>query len=727
MDYFHQLLESYDRLKKRKLKLRIQEAVNHQVEQKALQAISQAEQYQAKSYDAFKVPGVASNLFIFFTPKGRKFSNSATNEGGKWAATGFQKFIDKAYEEFLGYFDNGEGEESGGSAGAPQQPLQQPQMGQMNPEQVQPMASPVSIKLQEELAPILDDIKQNIPANIIDKSLLKDFNSFANAIFGLNGQSLESHLINAKKINRDGMGIISRNSDPVDPVLVERVTDKIVKIFNIISRSDEDLNADDKDFIESYLIMNKDGSVTISTNGDPEEGLNFSDKTGILKMLSQTLELKFGVTPIIFDIEKAGSDDSDNQFRGVNMEEILPLIQLIVRCENEAKMLDLHMRAQNKACKSASQLSERFKDKLKKMREVHSEWATMRETGAIDAEDIGTISFYNQMFGDENTGIFKALADASRKSLKVRRSDYALPIGAITGFGRRADVSELWMDQNLAIQGLKKSGFSDEKIQKMLKLSKVDKLISANREFGNFGVRSGILTRHTDVAFLNVSLKNYLNLDDAKLGSSTTKSFDDSLAGIVKKDTNSQKTFIEKIKLELGISENEFESIRQYSQELKEVEKKVIDLPFKATVPTGAENAKVIKVESFKELLDVTYDSITRNTNVKDLAKRGEVFELKSMIKEYREKSKEADTETGAKEVTDSLGENLRHRISLIASRNKLYKGLNSKDPNRNSTARKYLASKIFYSGASVDDGLLVDARGLITIHSFIMMLYYQY
>lgn len=703
MDYFHQLLESYAKLKKRKLKLRITEAVNPEAEILAQQAKASASTSNPSYRKPFIANGARTQFPIFINQKGDLvFSPGMTKDGFPITGRGFPKSVEGEWNLFVGYFDN---QEAGGT-GTPEASMDQNQQQPMQPQME--MVNPLS--LVEEVAPSLETSYSNIPSDLLNKSLIRDFQTFVDSIIGSNGQSVESHFINAKKIQRDEVGIITRYTSPADPNLIKIVRGRIVDLVSILSRSGESLNEDDRQYVEDFLILNTDGSVTISLDGTPGTGLNFQDSTGVFKLMAETFKTKFDVEALMFDLDAATSFGSDNHFRGVNMEEIVPLIQLIARCEKESKIQNKDLLNKNKICKAASQISENFKGKLAKMREVHADWIMARGTGAIDAEDLETYSFYAKMFGDENKSLFKALTEVSKKTVQERGSDYTIPIGGVTGCGRRADLCEVWTDAGTAIKNLRKMGLSEDRIQKMVRIAETDILAKSNRKFANFGLRSGLLKSKSKLTYINTSLKNHINLNaGSTLGYASREAFSEALVGNHSNNKNAEalREFVAKMRTDLNISDQEFEGLKLYDNEINDIRKRIEDIPAKARVKIGSKDSgKNIQSNVFKELLDSVYSNITSKFGYEDLKNRGEVASIKKLIDAYQ-KIEGNDND----DSIDYLGKELRHRLSLLASRVKLNKDISNNDP----IAKKYFAAKVYHAGASVDDGLLVEARGLTT------------
>lgn len=711
MEYFHQLLESYNKLKKRKLKLRLVEAADPNAEARAKSEMMIAQQQGATSYNSYKVPGISKNLFIFFTKKGEpKFANAASNKNGVYSALGGynQKFINQDWDEFVNYFVENSQESEKGQEGQGEQMGQDPTMQasqQMQAQEMMQQASPISIRTEEEIGPILENCWDNTPKTLLDGSKkFATFEEFTNVILGDNGMSIESHILNAVKLNREGLGSLTPNTDPVDPTLQSRVADRFIKLFTVLSKSDDTLSQDDRDFIEDYFIEMSDGSVTISVDTDEENGLNFKDTTGILKLTLNTMKQKFSVNPRFSDFSGLTDKSSDEEFRGVSMEEILPLLEMIQRCQKDTTMIQksgILTPAEPKSCGVAKILSENFAHKIEKMKQVHAEWSQTREMGAIDASDMATIAFLETFVGPNSKDMFKALIDASKAGIKTRKADYILPVGRVVGMGKRDDVIEIFNDRNQAIKALVKSGFRQERAEQMVKVAKAQKVLELNPGYAKFGVRSGAVKRDQEIYYYGTSLKNLLDIKKTPLGKGSTEGFKEFLA----KDSDLKGN----MHVDLGLGD--LAEVTGYMSKLDKVEKTANSIPTKALVSSGRNSAKLIRVNALKELMGNVEASIKKNHTVDEL-QQGELKSLLSLVSEYKELENKMDDPEILKSRR-AIEKEFRGRVGSLAARTKLFKDIRSKDPSVSGPARKYLIAQMYYSGASNNNSTLVDARGL--------------
>lgn len=725
MDYFHQLLESYNKLKKRKLKLRIQEAVNPESEARAKNEMQIAQQQNATSYNSYKVPGIPKNLWIFFTKKGdAKFANAASQgNGGTWSALGGynQKFINQDWDEFVNYFVEDSQDQNQGQEEGMGQPGMQGANPMADPTMMEPV-SPISIKMEEELGPLLEDGWDNIPKNLSDGSKrFATFEEFMNSVFGDNGVSVESHILNAVRLNREGLGSITPGTDPVDPELQSRVTDKFINFFKILSKSDETLNVEDRDFIEDNFIELTDGSVTISVDSDEEHGLNFKDTLGTIKLMLGALKQKFSLNPKMVEFTSLTDKSSDEEFRGVSMEEILPLLEMINRCQRDTAILKrsgLISPVDPKSCGAAKIMSENFAIKIAKMKQVHTEWSMSRETGALDAADLSTVAFLETFVGPDSKEMFKALVDASKEGIKTRKSDYILPVGTVEGVGKRSDVIEIFNNRDAAIKALVKSGFSENRANKLIKASIAQKILQLNPTYAKFGVRAGAIKRDQEVFFFGTSLKNLLETKSINLGKGSQQGFKEFITNTPSKPelAKSSMEYLTKMAPTLGLGD--ISDITEYLGKMDKIGNIAKSIPAKAVVHPGNNSAKLIKVNALKELMSSVEKSIKKTHTLDDL-KSGESKVMLSLIKEYNDIDDKSDDPDIIKKRR-SIEKEFRDRTGYMASRVRLFNDLNSKDSKVATSARRYLAAQVYYAGASNDDSDLVDIRGLTSKENYI-------
>lgn len=704
MEFFNQLLGSYDKLKKRTL--RLVESGNPQALAQA--AIKKAEAGKASfsrangngPFQLTKADGLvnADMLFVYPTKNGWKYTTKLNADGGPT----FQHPVTDG--KFEGYFDQGA-------------TVDQPKgkKFEKTPAGTQIANSEMAQELGDEIAPLVEafqDMALISPEAFagIDPKYLKNANwetiaGFQTYIFGLRRGSLESQVLNDKMaIDFDGKSKQYITSVmPASFKKLKHVVDNIKSLLTFLSK--DNLSEDDKNKLNNCAAINLDSdvkseqSVTIFGE-DNSSGLVFKDESGFLKMLISALQKKHEIKVKKLKIEKKISTGLDNNIRGVALEQVLPMFNM------QRVMLEMKAKGLPGAGILEKGVRETFKviqDKIAFLRNNFQAWVTQWADSAQDMSVKEVIDSVGALVGLKGDGLITAMAAASKQSIAIRKPDFIVTKGLETGNGIRHDTFEVFSDPSKSKAALLKSGFTEEDISSkgMIKSGLPEQIFAGREDLLKIAYKSGIFKKGQQLYYNSYSLKNYIDLDEATFGKTTVDSNLNFING--SKDINSPEgAFFAKAREAVGITAEDHAKVVDYNKSLHDIGGKIRMLD-----PASAKSSSTgnrVRIDPFTTFIDSALDAVKANSDynelngddVKDTSKK----DFLDAIQRFKNSSDKDDDE-------------LKNKIKQYAAtylKNKKVIG----DINKGSKAAKqYLMMKLFNTGGCVDDGLACDYRGL--------------
>jgi hypothetical protein len=720
MKLFEELLESYDLLKKRKFRIRLVEEVDELAAQTALSELQAAVQQkgQITGRQPYVPPTASTPVALFYNRKGQLSFAPLARDG--LPIVRFSKHLDEAapqtgqwWNTFVGFF----GGDSKDVEGGPEEEKDDisARMGFTPPVTLRAPAGQTLLASQygqlygDDILDAVDAfqelelISKEVHGNYLDEfkvnSTFETPRAFDNFLFGAKGQSLESKISRAINIEVDEFGQISEQLGVVDPDIINEVSKNILRLGKLLSKPD--MTDQDKLDFASLASINSDGTVSVFAYGTKNEGLNFKDNKNFFKGLIRSIEERANTRVDRLNMRKTAFNTSDNAFRGVNMEEILVAISLQKRCLEARATGDP---AAEVICPGAAQALAQFQDQMARMIQAHKVWQDSWNVGALAIEDVDVVNAISELIGDNMRQTFGAIIGASKDSLNIRKPDFVVPRGRETGFGIRGDVFEIWTDPDEAKLALQRSGFSEEDIinHDMIEPMSVQDAFGGREDLANIAIRSTGLNPNSMVFVNKVSLKNYLELDSPKLGEASTGQLNNWLTNTHPPhlQENASK-FLKVFQDSYALSPQDMNEIGDYSSEMFELGNSIRALSTKTKVKTQGD--KVVISDTLETLVKATKNLLTKNNTFKEINSDNNKKELLNLLGSYKNDS--------PKLFKEKLKRTLEHHVQM----KKLIRDLN----NGNESARKYLLARAFFTGGSVDDGLSIDMRSLLTKERF--------
>lgn len=697
MNYFTELLESFEKLKKRKLKLL--ESVDP--EQWAQSELQKAQQQNPPPSTAvpYITMGVRKKVAIFNSAKGWKFS-PVNNDGS--VNVGQSKFLDRFYQQFVGMFrEDDDGKQQTANDSKPKvklgggELLQQTDMFEMHGEELNP-----AIEAFQDIAIIANNVYTNLPAKLVKGKNWGSPALFSNYLYGARKQSLESLTINVKtKINYDeDTNTYVTTVEPPNAGVVSEVSKKIKLIVESLAK-DNITDSATLHKLESSFAINSDGSVSIFSD-TIDSGLVYKDDNGFLKMLISALNIKFKVKVRKIDLSKQVSTGLDNVTRGVALEEVLTLFSMEKKIQEMTAVNHPGVKILQKELKANFF---EIKQKLKVMKQTYQSWVKAYNESALEPEDVKIINTFAALLGDGSEKLIASMVKVSKDAIAVRKPDFILTKGRETGEGRRQDTFEIHSDFNKAKTGLLKMGYTDEEIslKGMIKEAPIEEVFKGRENKLAAVIGSGLFLKGQKVFYTPVSLKNYIGLDEAVFGSTTVGSNKNFMDGVSNDPNN---LFLKKYADTTGMSKEIHAGVMKYSESLHTLGGDIRKLEAKVKARSGT-TGKVVNSSPFRSFVENTLDLLKSNSSYRDLYDAenpdSTLYNLSLLLDKYKS-SDEDDTD---------LENKIKQYTATWLKNRKLAHDIEKGDKN----AIHYLAMKLFNSGGCVDDGLMCDYRGLAT------------
>lgn len=772
MNYLKDLLESYSRLKKRKLKL-LEQASNQisgdSPEQRVAYIISQVKgkNYTEKNPLVLSLGDKQFQCFISASRKQVTVKYGARNYNVEYNPK-------PLYPHLV------TGEDEGAEPETPEQgqeqQTEQPQDQQFDPSQVtqaimdiapgagvmqselainNPAVAQEIIQVFQEIVPDVQSAWTNLPKDI----KLKYKNNIANftvRIYGNRPGSFESQVSKAFVVVKDANGnlvTIKASGDQYTSLQVSKSFQKVVKILG-----KDSLDDNDKNILNNLVGVTKDGEVIILDVGG-NEGMIFNDNSGHLKNILQSIESKFKYKTNIINPNVLTNTRQDNALQSTFFEEIPSILALGSTCKQGMDIPN------DDSCRKLFQLlMQKYSDKSSQLLKILTPFSMLERTNQDFAMKISqgdlTGMFLREVLKNGTQRMYQTIIRVAKHAMVARKPERSIPKGLDTKRGRRLDATEVWSTREQLESALLNSGIPMEDIQSygFIKEMSIEDAYNYQKDLRNVDSR---YKPGQKVYTLDISYKHYLSLKEgAKAGEGTSNSRQEFFKGL-DLETGSENDRIASLKFRQAMSKNLFDGedlspnsslaqeLSRYNDGLTEIYQRVQGLAVNAKV-LSPNSKKLIKAKPFEELAKNTIDELLKNSAYSEIYGDIDIEEpeytgdpgIDSKLKaRYGKRLKERNTkiDRDRKELLNYLNETVykkesesnseyaaaiedraKHALSMFLRNKALQRDLNSEDEGLRTTARKYQAAKMFLAGGANDDTLICDYRELYGKKNFI-------
>lgn len=703
MDYLNQLLESYSRLKKRKLVLLEAVQLNAKAKSLAMQYVSQA---KVGAQTGAKVPikeipgasvwvaveGKAQGQVVFDGFPGPR-QGKGINIDPQGKAPGPQNFND-----FVSLLTGDE---------EPNQPeLQANQPNQLAGQSLS--MSPQMVGAGDALGKAMkafENIQLNAQA-AYDK-ISKKFrehpttatpDSFVNWLVGGDPKSLEGQITMCNTVVFDVEdNIIGINPGMVNPELVANVAESLDDVIRILGKSAP--TREDLDDVMNKVRINTDGTISVfSFSKAIPEGMAFTDRSGSFKNFLNAFEDKYKNSNFKLAVNTIAGEKTtgaDNRIRGDFLEKIPTIVSILNNCNPGTEAI----------CQSVakSKLLE-FAQGIEKIIEVNQAWSLLlQDDQAVQEQDRLILDTLKKFLGENNQNsivVAKAIVKLSKMSMKKRKAGLIINKGKQTKNGIRHDTFEVWKTQEEAEQALINSGYTINYIKKHGLIKRMEKTKAFDGDPELLKVASGY---GNEVFMSTVSYKHSLELNEAKMGDLSHASIPRILGE--KPDSIETANFQKAIKENLNMSDEDVLNVAKYTKHIEGVKDTVFNLPDKATVTD--KNQKTIKVNSLDHFVGMVEETMRKHYTQDDM-KRDDILAVASVLKKYVVDRRQPGT-------NKELNKKVRKYACTLLQNHKLISDIRKGLPE----AKNYLAAKLFACAGSTDNGLICDYRKLYSGESY--------
>lgn len=787
MKYFNELLESYSKLKKRKLKLLEAGEVQAGQGGKADEYIQKATMAKEQPAPNNRIPIEGTNAVLWYNKKNNSifttlFGGRTTDVNPETNPEGYQKFVN--------YFSEG-----GQSVKSDKGAEANPSVG----------ASPDKLIDPNEM--ILDTLaQQGISDDIIDKVLKKinevkeigaKLKARASSIFSRSGGKTDTFISQLTSptffITKVGGKWVDKGESQ-NGELMASVLDTYTKVTGLllngkITEPDLDVLKNIRTYIKE--TKHKDGSISketyvaITADDDRNNALVFKNDhlLAVLEALKkkkfdgETLYSKIGSK---LNIRKKINTGVDNAFRGTFME-LVPKLTSLQKYAASLRNVPGKERVRAEIIRKVQKAIEDIRGRFIELAESQESWIARHSQTAIDIETLTEIETLGRVAGVEGINLLRAAINVSNLSNK-RGADYILPLGEITGHGRRQDIVEIYKDEQSAKKALSRMGFSDEEIGQKYKQAPLSEIFQGKETELQELIDVGMFDNKDQIVIVNnFSLKNYLRLNEAVLGTTTVGSnqrfcqadfteYDRKIESTSLEVSSRKAKILELQKqkekdLESGIINKDDENFKNYDKQIKSITLEVsaseadilgyqkekdaaIANYQKYRLETGISDADHEALKQYDidlrkvwEKLDplITVDNlnITSDDGSETITKDSFQQVAQVIMDTLRNNSTASELNNSDPDTLDGIttalfntcrgyirretsGKDVRERMLAYAS----YYAKNSKViqdfKNGDKRARDYIMMKLYNTGFSVDDNLICDYRGLNSGENYI-------
>ena len=729
MRYYEQLLESFNRLKKRTFKLTVLEedvAQNQQARQALIQFFSNLTATPVKMPSL--APGEYSNsVTAYLNPKTNQPEVSSSHLAPNTAnpLTALQKQNING-QRLIKWYVGEEGEETqAGTQTAPGQtappetgapggvPVVDPYMG-ATPAGMTALNSGFKDKDLVDPGNLFEEMRKKA-GKLCDKlsemGINQTCNNFLNFFSGGAAQSMErAYAPDKNKWSYDEKFKMLTKSP-----LNEQESKSALKKWNwLLDELNSDTGVDGIELNKRFAVTSN-GSILITIGADGGDGFIIKDQTGVYKALLNAAKDK--VTTPGFKLQEFTpriSSGSTKGIRGKMLEEVYMLRLLARQCaETRPQGSEVALDEQSAVCKMFNAASIRFQKHKANWPVIH-EWAAQHNMGAaIKAADVGLYQVVENsgIDGENLVPIVRAMFTLSKEVDDKIGATMSVPVGLSPGEGEKPDVTYVWGTQEEARNGLANLGFTDDDIAKgMIKTGSIG---AAFKGSSIPGLEQYYRDNHdplkTDNVFYHgTGLKHYeAGMHSMHAGTRQHGTLNTTMQSATHADGASQMRA--RAKDYFGYSNVESRKIDTY---WKDKVNGILD-HVKSTVtlvksPDPTNPKKTITTDPLLDLINSHTDATIKNSTYDELRHDG----LTDFMSEY--------VETGGTWKNKSQSVEEREHIAEGISRQLMWRRLTTdlhdkKNPTNQMTAQKTLQTAAFVTGGAFSDTTSTSVRDLKT------------
>lgn len=714
MKYFTELLESYSKLKKRKLRLLSEADVSsgqdgEALAQKYIKAASpnnggqrikiegtKAEIWAQRNQKEYKLNPTSKEAFT------GKYMTSVFHEGTVEVTPGTQ-----GYKRFVDYFNGKEpGDEKMKVGNDPNAPKQTQQNQEAPPEYVggSIQANSGIFENPEDMLKAIDNLRS--AAKETDKvhttlrgltsglaKILKNIsaNDFRTYFFGKRKGSLEYKIAESKvfklQANTDASGASTGDFSLVElPQSSKTVldwTETMKELFGALSKGRKGI-VERADFFRNTFALNDDGSVTIYSDKSSNEGVvvqsdilyEILDNVNEDVLKNENDVGKGGDLQINF-IKKIASPGFDNFVRGTLLEEVAVLFSITNR-EVMARRI-----GNNEEADKWSALRQRrfntmdFRQKLARLSSLREAWTSKAQEYSLTTEEQAELAALDAFLGSDKNGTQNLLKASKMIHSRLKKANpyVILHYGTSVGFGRKRDTLEIYNEPGEGRVKVKKENLGAEAADYMDLLP--DEVYIESQSYKHYLDSGSNVSIQGGEVSLNSTLNFVIQGRDQIVGNDERRA--------------ELRRYLEKRMI--GGS-GATQSLVKFASEIDSTIKKLTDVTENNVIP-GTErstNRAAELISSIEKTINANFDKKERLRFSKGLSAK---------LAKYKTASEEDKPKIRAKIVS--------HVTSLVGNLS-IHKAIQG-DGEDSAAAKNLLTAKFINAGAGTDPGLSTHVR----------------
>jgi len=735
MNYFLELLESYSKLKKRKLNLL--EAGESQAEGPSPEAVAAAKNAIATFQNTPSTDPKDKNKRSFpskteYLKNSGKYKVRIFNQGegnpDKYQFNTSPFSIDvlpqentPGWNKFVSYFDKNRG------VASPKEETDQP-TGEQGVGG-QPVAD-IDSKAKSFISTVLEDpLEQLEAADNVSKAkkswgsvasflasmfgikdgvikignVTKSVKDLLNTFLGSTHQSLEKKLAITKKTLVEETDESGRTvyrvvgEKPIDSKHLLNYTRSIQKFFSIFDPTSDRTTLKERliqnaSFISNLFAINSDGTVTIYPTEGSTDGFVLDDNNEIVQELLRKIEDHTDGELEIrrVDIHKKVNTSLANYVRGTILEHFMGIAFYSTQIASLAGKADSESEQKRKAFESLlkeykqGESGERFRKNIKVLKQLHENWKKGLLDATLSEEEHASFRALSELIGEgsERDAIFKVAFGMNRHVLS-RNPIAMVHSGERTGPGKKADMIELYDESN------------PNRPSRAVKVT----VTSKDKAYAKY-IKMGILREGQTVYAYAPSFKHYLPSKEKGgadfSGGSTSKASARDLAKGVKQVGKSGQTRDDVIRQNrkdlVGNKTAAPQRLAKLAEDLDKIEASFDKLNIKSIDPTT--NAKRNSIET---LVDTILDKVRSQSSYSDKFSDSDQKRALVLCEIYKRAKSESSKQEAAQAIKDFM--------TSTATSLKVASLLSSKDPEEVNDAKNLIITNINSAGLATDDG----------------------
>lgn len=714
MRYFVELLESYSKLKKRKLVLLEQSVDDSQVKGDAALATvenSVNTPNPNKKNNPYTPGDATTPIKMWVSDKGTVYwaeANAPADARGFPARTDLKRFYQNFKQTNAAAGEEGTQQATVDQTGAAPSQVAQPYSNWKGAEIINKLFPGNKIS---KFVKSLFRGKELTPEEMVKEAEALRFQLKA----GDHKGSWAKALFNAYKkiVHEDGTFRdydISEEDDMLDLKL--EVQDRLVRAIDLVSKEDPLTDEECIELKRSVVILSRNRIAIKQPLAYGGRGLIFNDRSRRLNLL-----LNQGAKNKGCDLEKKtlgelGSNTADAvRVRGDFMESLEEIVHTIKSCHTQLA----DPKSQNKRqCMARAEAaisqwaSEREKLNLyfKALEKTESSAAGEFSIPMEIAEEMEVLNRVKEIFGDNAPEILvKRLTAFAIRDHRIRMPDHLIRINKETGEGKRADTIELYDTREKAVAALLRSGFSEDEANELVSETNISNLCSKEEYASQCPVDTS-----RSYFRVSISLKNYLNLSDGvHMGGRSADQISDFMTGedcrakgCTQEQIQASRRLRESMAKTLGqdwlndVDSEQYKEMLKVHDQMEKVRSSVDNLGKKVTKTL---NGKEIDIDTLEKFGETFKEALKNNKTYSEYIND----DIPGLIDEYIQQGKNP--------------EEIKARITSYIQ-NKILSKQASRGGNAGMIARTYICSKKFLAGAS-SDNTVASVRSLERMESF--------